>query len=628
MGTHHDFSVSFSTVRLNEVLSSFGKDTLRPGQAELIMKACSGVPCLGVLPTGYGKSLCYQVAAELLGDLSLVVSPLIALMRDQIRTLEAAGVCAARFDSTLDDEQRADVLKRIASGELRLLFAAPESLESPLLTEALAHAGLSLFVVDEAHCVSEWGHSFRPDYLKLPQWQKQFSFRCVMALTATATPRVREDLCRAFGISPHDVVCLSPYRENIERFVQIVAQESEVAGQVEAFLRAPDHLPAIVYARTRKGTESLSAELSRRGFDSAAYHAGQPAELREQLQDAFLHNRIRVLVATIAFGMGIDKPDVRAVVHANMPTSPEAYIQESGRAGRDGAPSASLVLLHQADVTDARNRIEAALPDAEGVLRCVRWLLPVTRRVVSLWELAATCDVADDVPLRALIMLQQQGAIECESRGMRFYKVRPLFPLEVILDGREGGEAERLRWLDAHREGEVADAADAWGCCYAEAMEQLRECEAAGEWKLSFRQKTICVHAIGSADARAVAAELSALFAARREADMARLDRLLGILSGASCMNDALERYFMGRGLPSPCMTCRFCRDAAVLDLPPDSAGPATSAEIPDLALPDLPRDRQRRRFLLGIGSPGLMARRLWAHPLYGSRAGTPWQDL
>lgn len=628
MGTRHDSSAPCSAARLNEVLRAFGKDTLRPGQLELITRACSGVPCLGVLPTGHGKSLCYQVAAELLGGLSLVVSPLIALMRDQIRALGAAGVCAARFDSTLDDAARSEVLKRIVSGELRLLFVAPESLESPQLTDALAHAGLSLFVVDEAHCVSEWGHSFRPDYLKLPQWQKQFSFRSVMTLTATATPRVREDLCRAFGISPHDVVCLSPYRNNIERLVQVVEQEHEVVGQVKAFLRAPGHLPAIVYARTRKGTEALAAELSRRGFDCAAYHAGQPAELREQLQDAFLHNRLQVLVATIAFGMGIDKPDVRAVVHANMPTSPEAYIQESGRAGRDGAPSASLVLLHQADVTDARNRIEAALPDAEGVLSCVRWLLPATRRVVSLWELGKTCDVADDVPLRALAMLRQQGAIECESRGMRFYKVHPLFPIEVILDGRDAAEAERLRWLDAHREGEVADAADAWDCNFAEAMEQLRECEAAGEWKLSFRQQSLCLHAIGPADARAVAATLSASFAARREADLARLERLQEILCGAVCLNDALERYFMGQGLAAPCGTCRACQETTILELPAESHAAVPETSTTDAALPELPRDSQRRRFLLGISSPGLMARRLWAHPLYGSRAGTPWQDL
>lgn len=621
-------SGGFSFSRLREVLRAFGKGDLRPGQLELITRACAGVPCLGVLPTGHGKSLCYQVAAELLGGLSLVVSPLIALMRDQIRALEAAGVRAARFDSTLDEGQRAEVLRLIGTGGLRLLFVAPESLDSPLLKEALARASLSLFVVDEAHCVSEWGHRFRPDYLKLPLWQSQFAFRSVMALTATATPRVRQDLCAAFGVAPADVVCLSPFRDNIERRVQAVSGEEEVPGRVASFLGEPGHCPAIVYARTRKGTEALAAELSHRGFSCAAYHAGQPPELREELQDAFLQNRLQVLVATIAFGMGVDKPDVRSVVHACMPTSPEAYLQESGRAGRDGAPCVSLVLLSGADVTDARNRIEAALPDAEGVLGCVRWLLPATRRVVSLWELGATCDVAEDVPLRALSLLEQRGAVECESRGMRLYKVRPLFPLEVILDGREAGEVERLRWLEQHREGEVADAADAWGCCYAEAMEQLRECEAAGEWKLSFRQQAICVHAIGAADARAVAAELSALFAARREADMARLDCLLGILCGTSCINDALECYFMGRGLPSACGTCRFCCDATALDLPSASAAPAAPEEIPDVAMPDLPRDRQRRRFLLGIGSPGLMARRLWAHPLYGSRAGTPWQDL
>ncbi len=502
------------------VLSLFRKPALRAGQRELITWALEGENALAVLPTGHGKSLCYQAAAMLLGGLSLVVSPLIALMRDQVDALEQLGLPAGRFDSSLEDEERSTLLQRVAMGELRLLFVAPESLENPALGAALEGARLSLFVVDEAHCVSAWGHSFRPDYLHLPRWWKNKGFRSMLALTATATPVVRRDLMAAFGIPPERVLVYSPYRANIRRRVQAVADAAARDAALVEFLRDPSRRPAIVYTRTRKGTEETAALLQQAGFSAAGYHAGQPAELRSRLQDDFLANTVDVLVATIAFGMGIDKPDVRSVVHVNLPSSPESYLQESGRAGRDGSPCTSLVFLNGEDAVEARNRVCAAEPDAEGILRCVRWLMPTPRRVVSLWELGSTCDVPEDTVVRALERLEELGAVEVESEGMKFYKLRPLFPLSTILGGRDEAERSRLCWLDAHREGEVEHVAEAWGCTYAEAMETLRECESAGEWKLSFRQRALCLHALptegaghSATSARDVAEELIAYYA-------------------------------------------------------------------------------------------------------------------
>ena len=611
---------------LQAVMQRFGKAKLRPGQGELVRRAVAGVSALGVLPTGYGKSFCYQAAAVLLGRVSLVVSPLLALMRDQVRALEEVGVPCARFDSTLSPDERSQVLRRVREGGLRLLFAAPESLEAEDLGAALRGLPLGLFVVDEAHCVSEWGHSFRPDYLRLPTWWRRFGFRSVLALTATATLRVRQDLCSAFGVLPQDVVALSPFRENITRRVELAGSADAAQRRAAELLAEPGRLPAVVYARTRKGAEELAAALAGRGLRAACYHAGLPAEQREALQDAFLHNRLPVLVATVAFGMGVDKPDVRTVLHVNVPSSPEAYVQESGRAGRDGAPALSLVLLEGADVRDARNRLEAALPDEEGVLRAVRWLLPAGRRVVSLWELGVSCDVPEDVPLRALARLTEAGAVQVEAQGFCFYKVQPLFPLELVLDGREEAEASRLRWLDAHREAEVEEAALAWGCSFAEAMEQLRECEAAGEWRLSFRRRALCLRAAGAADAREVARELQAAYERRRAGDLARLEALLEMLGSGGCINEALELYFTGKSLPAPCARCEGClSDGRALVLPPLPPSPP----LPEAsALPDFAREGQRRRFLLGLSSPGSLARRLWSHPLFGCCAGARWDDL
>lgn len=601
----------------------FGVERLRRGQRALINAALAGCNSLGVLPTGHGKSLCYQAAAVLLGGTSVVVSPLIALMRDQVQRLLARGIVARRFDSTLGDEERAALFSALNDGQVRLLFVAPESLESPALLAVLRQIELSLFVVDEAHCVSQWGHSFRPDYLRLPGFLRQYPFRCVMALTATATLRVQEDLCAAFDIEERNVVSLSPYRPNI---VRRVLAPPDRKPALTAFLSDATHRPAIVYTRTRKGTEQLATFLREQGFAAAGYHAGMPSELRESLQDAFLHNERDVLVATIAFGMGIDKPDVRAVVHFDIPSSPEAYLQESGRAGRDGAPSVSLVMLDGGDILDARNRVRAAEPDPEGVLRAVRWLLPAGERLVSLWELGTTCDVPDDVAQRSLALLQERAAVEITGRGYKFYKVRPLFSLAVICDGREAEECSRLRWLDAHREGDVEQAALAWNCTPAQVMEQLRECEAAGEWKLTLRQQALFLRSLPcgvGVSARGVAEELSAAYAARCEADLARLDTLLAMFTASTCLNAALEHYFTGERL-TPCASCSTCTGHPVTLPPPPTAPPLPAGN----ELPTFDRPAQRRRFLLGLSSPGMMARRLWAHPLYGSARGQAWENL
>ncbi len=604
-------------------LREFGREAFRPGQQELVQAAVAGRNCLGIMPTGHGKSLCYQMAAAMMsGKTSVVVSPLIALMREQVAYLRGMGLAAARYDSTLEEAEREQLLKSLGLGEICLLYVAPESLENVALQQALDGVKLGVFVVDEAHCLSEWGHSFRPDYLKLPRWCEQRAFHAVMAFTATATPVVREDLCRLFSIADEDVVCISPYRKNIIRRVEYAPERFSCLLQ---FLQQEQNLPAIVYARTRKGTEQLAAELQAAGISAAAYHAGQPTELREQLQDDFLRNVRQVLVATIAFGMGVDKPDVRAVVHFNLPTSPESYVQESGRAGRDGAPAVSLVLLDNLDIQDARNRIFAAEPDKEGVLRCCRWLMPRTAAVVSLWEMCTTCDVPEDVPLRLMSDLQQSGTIKVASRGYKYYKVKPLFALSTILDGRDAAESSRLSWLYEHREGEVETAAEAWGCSYSETMEMLYECEQSREWKLTWRQHAVCIEAGDvEKDAREVAACLSAGYARRRCQDVERLQCLLDMFCSSICLNTNLEKYFTGGEL-SACGYCTMCNKGAVqvvLRLA------ATVAIPPESELPEFSRPAQRRRFLLGIASPGLMARRLWAHPHYGCAALAAWEEL
>ncbi len=601
-------------------LQRFGKTSWREGQRELIDWVCAGHAALGVLPTGYGKSLCYQIAAQLLGGLSLVISPLIALMRDQVAGLQSLGIAAARYDSSLSDEQRADVLARITSGGLRLLYVAPESLEQQPLLEQLEHATLSLFVIDEAHCVSEWGHSFRPEYLKLPAFARQLRFHALMAMTATATARVQADLQASFGIGSEHSLALPPYRANIARHVLEVEDKNNA---LLSYLTEEARSPAIIYCRSRQSTEELTALLQSNNLSASAYHAGQSVELREQIQDRFLHNELDILVATIAFGMGVDKPDVRCVIHYHAPATPESYVQESGRAGRDGAPAQSLVLLNHQDDIDTRNRIAASQPDESSLLRCVRWLLPESTRVVSLWELTTECDLNDDVPERALRLMADH--LSREAKLYKYYKVKPLFPLSTILDGRDEDECARLRWLDTHREGELEELADAWDCDPIAALAGLHECESAQEWTLNLRQQAWLVRRLDDElQPRLIAEQLRDYYRQQEQQAYARWQRIREMLLHAEEQNidTALHQYFT-----STDENAQEGKELPRAHTPEHSSWTRPSIPSND-QLPSPLNERQRRRFLLGINSPALMRRRLWSHRLYGCCAGASWDDL
>ena len=327
----------------------FGFDSFRPGQEEVIRTVLEGRDTLAVMPTGGGKSLCYQIPALMQESLTVIISPLISLMKDQVDSLIQSSVGdAATLHSGLSHEERWEVERRVREGEVKMLYVAPERLRSLEFVLALRRAGVGLFVVDEAHCISEWGHNFRPDYLFLPRVVKDLGNPPVLALTATATPRVREDILRSLGMRSPEVVVTSFNRPNLTyRVIEAKKKESKLPLILEIIRRSPP--PGIVYAMTRKECEELAAGLRRSGVDAAHYHAGLGAAGRSKVQERFMTDEVPVVVATIAFGMGVDKPNVRFVVHANFPASLPAYIQEAGRAGRDGEPSECVVLYRSAD---------------------------------------------------------------------------------------------------------------------------------------------------------------------------------------------------------------------------------------------------------------------------------------
>lgn len=320
----------------NLLKTHFGYETFRPLQEEIIKTVLEKKDALVLMPTGGGKSLCYQVPALMLDGITLVISPLIALMKDQVDTLTANGIAAAYLNSTLRPDEIDSVQARAISGELKILYLAPERLALPAFQMVLQKLKIDLIAIDEAHCISEWGHDFRPDYRNLKELRRAFPSVPVMALTATATPRVREDIVKQMSMEAATVFLSSFNRPNLHYHVR---SKKNAFQQLVQLLKPLKDQPAILYCFSRKDTEALAEDLREAGFQALPYHAGLSPEVRKRTQEKFMRDEVPVIAATIAFGMGIDKPDVRLVVHMDLPKTIESYYQETGRAGRDGLPS-------------------------------------------------------------------------------------------------------------------------------------------------------------------------------------------------------------------------------------------------------------------------------------------------
>ena len=367
-------TVTTSAVR-EAVLRTWGFDGLRPLQQEAIDAALAGRDSLVVMPTGGGKSLCYQTPPLVDGSTDVVVSPLIALMKDQVDALESRGYPAAGLHSGLEAEQRRCIEDDFVSGRYRLLFVAPERLMAPGFLDMLAQQRIARFAIDEAHCISQWGHDFRPEYRRLAVLRDRFPQASLHAFTATATPRVRDDIIAQLGLREPAVLVGTFDRPNL--VYRVVPQVDRFTQTVET-LRRHEGEAAIVYCLSRADTEAMSATLVANGIRAAHYHAGLDAGTRRRTQDDFSAERVDVVVATVAFGMGIDRSDVRCIIHASLPKTIENYQQETGRAGRDGLPAECLLLYSSADVMRWESLIAKSASGAEqpeAVIAAQRQLL-------------------------------------------------------------------------------------------------------------------------------------------------------------------------------------------------------------------------------------------------------------
>ena len=383
----------------------FGFAAYRPHQEEIVDHLVAGGDTFVLMPTGGGKSLCYQLPAMVRAGTGIVVSPLISLMKDQVDALRAAGVGAAAYNSSLEPDEARSVLRALHAGDLDLLYVAPETLMTEGFLERVRglEPGVALFAIDEAHCVSQWGHDFRPEYVQLGQLRGLFPGVPIMACTATADPETRDDVRARLGLSDAAVYVTGFDRPNIR---YTVVDKREPLHQLTQFLAGHPGESGIVYCLSRKRTEEVAGKLRAQGVDAAAYHAGLPRDERRRVQDAFARDEVAVVVATVAFGMGIDKSDVRFVVHYDLPKTVESYYQETGRSGRDGLPAEALLLFGLGDAAVVRSLVEGGGRAANGGDEYER---DPERVRIELHKLASMVGYADGLSCRREALLGYFG---------------------------------------------------------------------------------------------------------------------------------------------------------------------------------------------------------------------------
>jgi ATP-dependent DNA helicase RecQ len=439
----------------------FRFDGLRPGQRSAIDSLIAGRDTLAVLPTGSGKSAIYQIAGLLRDGPTVIVSPLIALQRNQVAAISELGVAGvAAVNSHIGAAARRAAFDGLTSGDVKFLFVAPEQLATPEVVRDLAHARPTLFVVDEAHCVSAWGHDFRPDYLRLGGVIEALGHPTVLALTATASPPVRDELVGRLGMHDPAVVVRGFDRPNIWLDVEVFTAEE--AKRDALILRAAGELkPGIVYAATRKRAEELAVAIAEIGLNAACYHAGLKAAERRHVQDAFVADRLDVVVATTAFGMGIDKPNVRFVLHYDVPDSLDSYYQEVGRAGRDGQRSEAVLFYRQEDL-GLRRFFAGGSVAVDPLTRTARLLEAVSHGPVDLRELRRVAKLAPSRLSAVLGQLTHAGFVRVDPTGsLELLPDRPSVE-EVVASAQR--EAETRRTQDHSRVDMIRAYAESQGC--------------------------------------------------------------------------------------------------------------------------------------------------------------------
>lgn len=620
----------------------FGFSEFREGQEEVIRTLLEGRSSLAVFPTGGGKSLCYQLPALAIDGLTLVISPLIALMEDQVTALKQRNIAAEKLDSSRSYDEIREIYSQARSGSLKLLYVAPERLANDGFVRFLHSVDIGLLAIDEAHCLSEWGHNFRPDYLKLPEFAKKLHVSRVLCLTATATPKVAIDIRDAFGIAEDDHIQTSFRRANLE--VSITPCPADQRHSVlQSRLETHRGSSSIVYVTKQETAENVATVMAKNGLSARAYHAGLPPEVRTEIQEQFMAGEVDTVVATIAFGMGIDKSDIRAVYHFNLPKSIENYVQEIGRAGRDGRKSHCEMLACEDDRIVLENFIYGDTPSPQAIANALDHLLRQGDTFsISRYDLGLTCDMRPTVIATLLTYLEIEGAIIPTGPFYAGYKIEKLRELDRILDGHNAERQEFLRTIfQSGKEGwkwttiDSEEAALAAGCDRSRVVKAIQWMEEHGDVRTQpagLRHGYRLGEGISGADSTRIAKRLQELFLKREEQDVARIQSIIDLARLDGCLSNQIIQYFGEDPGDVGCGTCGTCvSDNNTTELPqslPENLDEAATAIVAGVAAERhtaLRTPRQLARFLSGIPSPAARRAKLSKHDDFGALNDFPF---
>ena len=572
---------------------TFGFDEFRTGQEQTISQLLNGDSSLAIFPTGAGKSLCYQLAAINLPHLSLVVSPLLALMKDQLAFLHAKGIPAASIDSTLSFEQSQQVTRDVRSGKIKILMVSVERFKNERFRQFIESIAISMLVVDEAHCISEWGHNFRPDYLKLPRYRQELNIPLVLLLTATATKKVKQDMAHKFAIASEHIVQTGFYRSNLDLSVLPVAEKQKN----QTLLDVINHHQGIgiVYVTLQHSAEKVAEFLQQQGLQAQAYHAGFKDDLRQKIQQDFMQGKTSIVVATIAFGMGIDKSDIRFVIHYDLPKSIENYSQEIGRAGRDKQNSACFTLANLDGIHTVENFVYADTPERASIDYVLQNILNEVQD--GQWELQvlalSNASNIKQLPLKTLLVqLELMGIITAKFSYFTDFKFKFVTPKEQIISSFNADRSEFLAQVFS-----CAKMKKVWGEPDFElmhsryqaprkrivsALEYLADQQhIVLETKKATEVFSVNMAALDNAD---LVEQLYQYFAEKEQAEIERISKLVQFFQSDRCLTKQLSHYFDDHLAPENCGHCSVCRGQVAV-LPYSNEQQTVSSETITLAI-------------------------------------------
>ena len=627
---------------LQQTLQSvFGFDSLRSGQQPVIEAVMNGHSAAAIFPTGSGKSLCYQLPATQLPHLTLVISPLLALMKDQLSFLQGRGIAAASIDSSQSREETQQVMAGVKNGHIKILMISVERLKNERFREFIRQIPLSLMVVDEAHCISEWGHNFRPDYLKLPQYQRELNIPQTLLLTATATPAVIEDMQSKFDIASENVTVTGFYRSNLDISV-VPCEEENKQTQLNDIIAAAPKLPSIVYVTQQQTAEQVASSLIRLGINAHAYHAGMKSDIREKIQQQFMDSQIDCIVATIAFGMGVDKSDIRRVIHFDLPKSIENYAQEIGRAGRDGQRSECILLGNTSGLTVLENFVYGDTPEPSSI----NYVLEQIRQNTPQWEVMALRLSRDSnirqLPLKTLLVyLELAKVIEAKYSYFAEYRFKFLQDQSFIRNQFQG---ERRQFVEAIFA--CSTKAKVWCQVDLEALWMNYQSERSrvvaaldyfhqnGWIELESKQLTDVYSVLpATQNQETISQHLVELFQSKEQKDIERIHTMLNLFQSSDCLSHQLAHYFADHNAPAKRGHCSVCRGQI-------ASFPQPQQEQPELAhlsawvdefvqlSPTAISNAAVARFLCGISTPIIAQLKASKLRGYGSMANVSFEQV